>query len=152
MSQTIFHQVNQYFFSVFYHIDRVFYKGTNVKIFSVRSYIPRHRLESVIAKYSKHPHPRWSRADAQPQRKENNSEHSCNSRLLNRDGDKEAKHTDCSFNHSTCAILFTQHFNNFVFKYKVMQLRKFLYTFFTSLVKISIHNGKQNGNNELVFF
>ncbi len=79
------------------------------------SYIPRRRLESVIAKYSKHPHHcchdwqqhihlktldslHWSHADAQPHaRTEDNFSSTCNSRFLNRDGDKEAKLMDCSF-------------------------------------------------------
>ncbi len=72
------------------------------------------RLESVIAKYSKHPHRcgwltdthtpqniRFIRAEAVPEhspRKQDNSASNSNSRFSNRDGDKEAKLTDCSFN------------------------------------------------------
>jgi len=70
---------------------------------------------SVIAKYIVYPHRcsdclshthtpqniRFIRAGAEPPhnpRKEDNSAHSCNPRFLNRDGDKEAKPTDCCFN------------------------------------------------------
>ncbi len=79
------------------------------------SYIPRCRLESVIAKYSKHPHrcSDWQTDTHTPQnirficagavpthnpRNEDNSASNCNSRFLSRDGDKDAKITDCSFN------------------------------------------------------
>ncbi len=66
--------------------------------------------ESVIVKNSKHPHRDWQlhihlkrfiHAEAVPEyspRKQDNSAQGCNSRFLNRDGDKEAKLTDCSFN------------------------------------------------------
>ncbi len=74
-------------------------------------YIPRRRLESVIAKYSKYPHRcgDWQTNTHTPQnigfmpcrlttpRMEDNSAKSCNSRFSNRDGDKEAKLMDCSF-------------------------------------------------------
>ncbi len=79
------------------------------------SYIPRCRLESVIAKYSKYPHrcSDWKlyihlktdssalepcrNTDSQPPRKLDNSARTCNSRFSNIEGDKEVKVTDCSF-------------------------------------------------------
>ncbi len=78
------------------------------------SYIPRHRLESVIPEYSIHTgavadrltHILLKTLDSSAlepcrnttPRKEDNSAQSWNSRFSNREGDKEAKLTDCSFN------------------------------------------------------
>ncbi len=87
------------------------------------SYIPRRRLESVILKYSIHTgavtdrltHILLKTLDSSAlepcrsttPRTDDNSTHSCNSRFSNRDGDKEAKLMDCSFNEkylSSCSI------------------------------------------------
>ncbi len=81
-------------------------------------YIPRRRLESVITKYRIHTGAVTDRlthillktldsSTLEPCQltthgNEDNSASNCNSRFSNRDGDKEAKLTDCSFKVSFC--------------------------------------------------
>ncbi len=70
------------------------------------SYIPRRRLESVIVKYSKYPHQcsDWQlhihlkTLDSSALEPCRNTGSQPRARKINRDGDKEVKVTDCSFN------------------------------------------------------
>ncbi len=93
------------------------------------------RLEYVIAKYSTlvrwltathtHQNIRLIRAGAMAEHnphKKDNSAHSCNSRFSNRDGDKEAKLMDYSFNieasYFNCSNNISQYYSSTVFLIK----------------------------------
>ncbi len=70
----------------------------------------------------------------QNKHKHDNSAHSCNSRFSNRDGDKEAKPTDCSFNSPANKRMFSERFAKVSFSDENIISEFFYHTiFFTFL-------------------